>query len=82
MLVYTRCGIERERERRERGGVERGLGGQRRISGSAFFKFLLLSFFLCLYKQPNTIVKIILALLVPWSHTSLGIPDMNIAMCL
>ena len=29
MLVYTRCGIEREREREER-GVERGLGGQRR----------------------------------------------------
>jgi len=35
VLVYTRCGIEREREReerereeREREGVERGLGGQ------------------------------------------------------
>lgn len=38
MLVYTRCGIEREREREER-GVERGLGGQRRISGSAFFLY-------------------------------------------
>jgi len=40
VLVYTRGGIEREREReereREREGVERGLGGQRRISGSAF----------------------------------------------
>jgi len=37
VLVYTRCGIERERREREREGVERGLGGQRRISGSAFF---------------------------------------------
>ena len=42
------CGIEREREEREREGVERGLGGQRRISGSAFFNFLNF-FYLFLY---------------------------------
>ena len=46
MLVYPRCGIEREREERERGGVERGLGGQRRISGSGFFFPLFFLFWL------------------------------------
>ena len=36
---------EREREERERGGVERGLGGQRRISGSVFFLIFFFSLF-------------------------------------